>query len=168
MHVDAEKGVNGYVGIEQEIFNVYAGYELRDEATRTLRKLPNGAKIEAVDADYQVMTVTGNVKLGEVKLGANFWIEDTSGKNLDKTNTGYYLSAGYAVTEDLTLAAGYAANTDEVTGMKDLDQSYMNVAAMYTLAKNMDMGIDIKQELDSGYNNVDEETYVFAAGYYYF
>lgn len=167
-HVDAEKGVNGYVGIEQEIFNVYAGYELRDEATRTLRKLPNGAKIEAVDADYQVMTVTGNVKLGEVKLGANFWIEDTSGKNLDKTNTGYYLSAGYAVTEDLTLAAGYAANTDEVTGMKDLDQSYMNVAAMYTLAKNMDMGIDIKQELDSGYNNVDEETYVFAAGYYYF
>ncbi|WP_122035318.1 porin [Aliivibrio sp. EL58] len=162
-HVDAEKGVNGYVGIEQEIFNVYAGYELRDEATRKVR-----GDVKVADADYQVMTVTGNVKLGEVKLGANFWIEDTSAKNLDKTNTGYYLSAGYAVTEDLTLAAGYAANTDEVTGMKDLDQSFMNVAAMYTIAKNMDMGIDIKQELDSGYNNVDEETHVFAAGYYYF
>ena len=168
VHVDAEKGVNGYVGIEQEMFNIYAGYELRDEATRTLRKLPSGAEIKAVDADYQVMTVTGNVKLGDVKLGANFWVEDTSGQNLDKTNTGYYLSAGYALSEDLTLAAGYAANTDEVTRMDDLDQSFVNVAAMYTLAKNMDMGIDIKQELDSGYSNVDEETYVFAAGYYYF
>ncbi len=162
-HVDAQKGVNGYVGIEQDIFNIYAGYELRDEALREVRD-----NVFAIDADYQVMTVTGNVKLGEVKLGANFWIEDTSGKNLDKTNTGYYLSAGYAVSEDLTLAAGYAANTDEVTGMKDLDQSYMNVAAMYTIAKNMDMGIDIKQELDTGDKNVDEETHVFAAGYYYF
>ncbi|MBD1568005.1 porin [Aliivibrio sp. S10_S31] len=162
-HVDAEKGVNGYVGIEQDIFNIYAGYELRDEATRKVR-----GDIKVADADYQVMTVTGNVKLGEVKLGANFWIEDTSAKNLDKTNTGYYLSAGYAVTEDLTLAAGYAANTDEVTGMKDLDQSFMNVAAMYTLAKNMDMGIDIKQELDTGDKAVDEETHVFAAAYYYF
>lgn len=167
VHTDSNKGVNGYVGIEQETFNIYAGYELQNEATRTLRKLSSGAKIEAVDADYQVMTVTGNVKLGEVKLGANFWIEETDGKNLDKTNTGYYVSAGYAVSEDLTLAAGYAANTDEVTGMKDLDQSYMNIAAMYTLAKNMDMGIDIKQELDMGEGN-EEETHVFAAAYYYF
>jgi hypothetical protein len=162
-HVAAEKGVNGYVGIEQDIFNVYAGYELRDEAKREVR-----TGVYALNADYQVMTVTGNVKLGEVKLGANFWIEDTSGDNLDKTNTGYYLSAGYALSEDLTLAAGYAANTDEVTGKKDLDKSFMNVAAMYTLAKNMDMGIDIKQELDSGDKNVDEETHVFAAAYYYF
>ncbi|MUH95273.1 porin [Aliivibrio fischeri] len=147
-HVDAEKGVNGYVGIEQEIFNVYAGYETRD-------------------SDYDVYTVTGNVKLGAVKLGANFWIEETDTKVLDKTNTGYYVSAGYAVSEDLTLAAGYAANTFDEKGKADLDQSFMNVAAMYTLAKNMDMGIDIKQELDMGEGN-EEETHVFAAAYYYF
>ncbi|GEK12630.1 porin [Aliivibrio fischeri] len=145
-HAKADKGVNGYVGIEQEIFNVYAGYETRD-------------------SDYDVYTVTGNVKLGELKLGANFWIEETDTKLLDKTNTGYYVSAGYAVSEDLTLAAGYAGNTEEV-GKTDTDYSYVNVAAMYTLAKNMDMGIDVRQDLDAG--GADEETYVFAAGYYYF
>ncbi|MDD9179281.1 MULTISPECIES: porin [Aliivibrio] len=155
VHTAADKGVNGYVGIEQEMFNVYAGYETRNEA------------------DYDVATVTGNVKLGAVKLGANFWIEngdsdDLTGTNaFDKKNTGYYLSAGYALSEDLTLAAGYAANTVEKKNLQDLDQSYMNVAAMYTMAKNIDMGIDIKQELDMGEGN-DEETHVFAAAYYYF
>lgn len=146
VHVDAEKGVNGYVGIEQETFNVYAGYETRD-------------------SDYDVYTVTGNVTLGEVKLGANFWIEETDTTAKDMTNTGYYVSAGYAVSEDLTLAAGYAANTEEEKKV-DTDYSYVNVAAMYTLAKNMDMGIDVRQDLDAG--TKDEETYVFAAGYYYF
>ncbi|MUK38083.1 porin [Aliivibrio fischeri] len=146
--VENQKGVNGYVGIEQEIFNVYAGYETRD-------------------SDYDVYTVTGNVKLGELKLGANFWIEETDNGSsaTDLTNTGYYVSAGYAVSEDLTLAAGYAGNTEEV-GKTDTDYSYVNVAAMYTLAKNMDMGIDVRQDLDAG--GADEETYVFAAGYYYF
>ena len=147
-HKAADTGVNGYVGIEQELFNVYAGYETRD-------------------SDYDVYTVTGNVQLGAVKLGTNFWIEETDTKVLDQTNTGYYVSAGYAVSEDLTLAAGYAANTYEVKGVADLDQSFMNIAAMYTLAKNMDMGIDIKQELDMGEGN-EEETHVFAAAYYYF
>ncbi|MGF1906831.1 porin [Aliivibrio logei] len=146
VHVDAEKGVNGYVGIEQEAFNVYAGYETRD-------------------SDYDVYTVTGNVTLGEVKLGANFWIEETDTTAKDMTNTGYYVSAGYAVSEDLTLAAGYAANTEEEKKV-DTDYSYVNVAAMYTLAKNMDMGIDVRQDLEAG--TKDEETYVFAAGYYYF
>lgn len=147
-HKASDTGVNGYIGIEQEIFNVYAGYETRD-------------------SDYDVYTVTGNVQLGAVKLGANFWIEETdNGSNLtDKTNTGYYVSGGYAASEDLTLAAGYAGNTEEI-GKTDTDYSYVNVAAMYTLAKNMDMGIDIKQELDSGER--DEETHVFAAAYYYF
>ena len=146
VHVAAEKGVNGYVGIEQEAFNVYAGYETRD-------------------SDYDVYTVTGNVKLGAVKLGANFWIEETDTTAKDMTNTGYYVSAGYTVSEDLTLAAGYAGNTEEEANV-DTDYSYVNVAAMYTLAKNMDMGIDVRQDLDAGGD--DEETYVFAAGYYYF
>lgn len=146
-HVQADKGVNGYVGIEQELFNVYAGYETRDES------------------DYNIMTLTGNVNLGVVKLGMNAWIEEPT---KDTTNTGYYVSAGYAVSEDLTLAAGYAGNTEEEKGKADVDKSYMNVAAMYTMAKNIDMGIDIKQVLDTGDKAVDEETHVFAAAYYYF
>lgn len=146
--VENQKGVNGYVGIEQEMFNVYAGYETRD-------------------SDYDVMTVTGNVTLGAVKLGANFWIEDTDkgSSAKDLTNTGYYVSAGFAATQDLKLAMGYAANTEEV-GSTDTDYSFVNVAAMYTMAKNIDMGIDIKQQLDNG--TKDEETHVFAAAYYYF
>ncbi len=27
-HNDADKGINGYIGLEQEVFNVYAGYEV--------------------------------------------------------------------------------------------------------------------------------------------
>ena len=48
----------------------------------------------------------------------------------------------------------------------------MNVAVMYTHSDRLDMGIDIKQELDvfDGVrtDSSDEETFVFAAAYYYF
>ena len=155
-HTDADKGVNGYVGFEQGIVNIYAGYETRD------------------DADYDVYTVTGNVKVGDIKIGVNTWIEE--GNTVvkghddyveDAKNTGYYVSAGYSLSEDLTLAAGYAANSKEAQGKSDEDFSYINIAAMYRIADNADMGIDIKQELDAGFD-YDEETHVFAAAYYYF
>lgn len=154
-HSAGDKGFNGYVGVEQEIYNLYVGYETRDAA------------------DYSVISVSGNVKFGDVKLGANVWSDngdkgDLTGTNAtDKTDVGYYLSVGYALNEELTLAAGYAANTVEENNASDLDRSYMNVAAMYTMAKNMDMGIDVRQDLDMGEGN-EEETYVFAAAYYYF
>ncbi|WP_300174838.1 porin [uncultured Aliivibrio sp.] len=152
-HKASDKGLSGYVGLEQEMFNIYAGYEKRD------------------DADYDVMTVTGNTTLGALTLGANFWIEngdsdDLSGNNADnKKETGYYVSAGYSVSEDLRLAMGYAANTTEKNNYQDVDTSYVNIAAMYTMAKNIDMGIDIKQDLEMF---DEEETHVFAAAYYYF
>jgi len=153
-HRASDKGVNGYIGLEQDMFNIYAGYETRDEY------------------HYDVYTVTGNVDLGTVMLGANFWVEE-GGVNLvsnttDKKNTGYYLSAGYPVNDLMTLAAGYAANTFEENGEADKDQSYMNIAMTYKLGQNADMGIDVKQILDTGDKSVDEETYVFAAAYYYF
>lgn len=159
-HRAADKGVNGYLGLESESFNIYAGYETRDEA------------------DYDVISVSGNAKVGELALGANFWIDDgdkndLTGTNADeKKNTGYYLSAGYPVSEKLTLAAGYGANTKETKGNSDDDFSYVNVAAMYTVSDRVDMGIDIKQELDIPEDfrsdSKDEETFVFAAAYYYF
>ncbi|MDH5927462.1 porin [Vibrio lentus] len=151
-----EMGYNGYIGVEQEMFNIYAGYEARE------------------DSDYTVTSVSGNVTLDALKLGLNAWIDDGEvGKDKsDVKLTGFYASAGYALSEKLTLAAGYATNTTENSAKalngEDIDQSYMNVAAMYTLSDKVDMGIDIKQELDSGFSNVDEETHVFAAAYYYF
>ncbi|MGR5205525.1 porin [Vibrio sp. PNB23_22_7] len=153
-HRAADKGVNGYIGLEQDMFNIYAGYETRDEH------------------DYDVYTVTGNVDLGAVMLGANFWIEegadDLVSNTTDKKNTGYYLSAGYPVNDLMTLAAGYAANTAEENNEADKDQSYMNIAMTYKLGQNADMGIDVKQILDTGDKSVDKETYVFAAAFYYF
>ncbi|MEZ9418009.1 porin, partial [Vibrio sp. 10N.286.49.E1] len=96
-HNDADKGVNGYIGIEQGNVNLYAGYETRDES------------------NYDVYTVTGNIQLGAVKLGVNSWTdEDDSVKN-----TGYYVSGGYTLSEDLTLAAGYASNSNELDGQSD-------------------------------------------------
>lgn len=151
-HNDADKGVNGYIGLEREVFNLYAGYEARDD-----------------DADYEVYTVTGNVKVGALKLGMNSWIEESDSAK----NTGYYVSGGYTVSEDLTIAAGYASSNNELDGQADVDASYINIAAMYRIADNADMGIDIKQDLD-GYRvgktsaQYDEETHVFAAAYYYF
>ncbi|MFA0552600.1 porin [Vibrio lentus] len=150
-----DKGVNGYVGYESEIVNVYGGYETRD------------------DADYQVYSVSGNSKIGELDLGVNFWINegddsDLVGKNTSNLETtGYYLSAGYPVTEQLTLAAGYNANSTTEDGQADKDISRVNVAAMYTLNDRVDMGIDILQDIDAGKGN-DEETYVFAAAFYSF
>ncbi|MCC5519389.1 porin [Vibrio splendidus] len=150
-HNDADKGVNGYIGIEQEVFNVYAGYETLDD-----------------EDNYEVYTVAGNMKLGSMKLGLNSWID----QNDEMKNTGFYFSGGYTLSDDLTIAAGYAFNNNEEDGQADVDASYINIAAMYRIADNADMGIDIKQDIEgarsTGNTQYDEETHVFAAAYYYF
>ncbi|NOH33837.1 porin [Vibrio chagasii] len=149
---DFDKGVNGYIGLEQEVFNLYAGYENRN-----------------YEDDFEVYTVTGNVKVGALKLGVNSWIEESDSSK----NKGYYLSGGYTLSEDLTIAAGYASSNNELDGQSDVDASYINIAAMYRIADNADMGIDIKQDIEgsrigSTSMQYDEETHVFAAAYYYF
>lgn len=163
----ADSVYNGYVGVESELFNVYAGYETRD------------------DSDYDVISVSGNSKIGELTLGVNFWINDNQDADSVKDGvwtyngeeTGYYLSAGYPVTEQLTLAAGYAATSTDYNdaALADNDTSKVNVAAMYTLNENIDMGIDILHQLDAGKTgnigsrvDAEEETYVFAAMFYNF
>ncbi|KAB0288235.1 porin [Vibrio fortis] len=151
-HNDADKGVNGYIGLEQEVFSVYAGYETRDD-----------------EKDYEVYSLSGNMKLGSMTLGLNSWIDQDD----EMKNTGFYFSGGYTLSEDLTIAAGYAFNTNEEDNASDIDSSYINVAAMYRISANADIGIDIKQDLEgariAGTNTqYDEETHVFAAAYYYF
>jgi hypothetical protein len=150
-HNDADKGVNGYIGLEQEVFNVYAGYETRDD-----------------EKDYEVYSLSGNMKLGSMTLGLNSWVD----QNDEMKNTGFYFTGGYTLSEDLTIAAGYAFNTNEEDNASDINSSYINVAAMYRISDSADMGIDIKQDLEgarvSGNTQYDEETHVFAAAYYYF
>ncbi|MFM2580178.1 porin [Vibrio fortis] len=158
-HDTADKGVNGYVGFEHEIFNVYAGYETRDKRD---------------EQDYDVISLSGNAKLGEFTVGVNYWINDGNTKALGHTDyiagkevTGYYLSGSYPVSDQLTLAAGYNANSQTAdSAANEKDTSSVNIAAMYTLNDRVDMGIDILQELDA--DTRDEETYVFAAAFYSF
>ncbi|ERB67344.1 porin [Vibrio coralliilyticus] len=151
----AESTYNGYVGVEQETFNIYAGYETRDK--------DNGE-------EYEVTSLSGNVTISDLKLGANFWINDSENdaKSGSET-TGFYLSTAYPVTPKLTLAAGYADQTTDSqnTTVADVDYSYFNVAAMYTVSDKFDMGVDIKRDLEEKFDN-EEQTYVFAAAYYYF
>ena len=141
-----DKGVNGYVGFEQDTFNVYAGYETRDEA------------------DYQVFSVSGNATFSDLKVGVNAWINDGETDSTDSTQKtkGYYVSAGYDVTEQLNLAVGYTDGVTEEDGETDVDTTAVNVAAAYTYSDAFDMGMDVK------YDTENEETYVFAVGYYHF
>jgi hypothetical protein len=151
----AETGYNGYFGVEQETFKIYAGYETR----------------EAGDEDQEIVSLSGNVNLGAASVGANFWVNDYEvAANTGKTETGFYVSGSYPVTEQLTLAAGYnGVSTDfQEAGKSDVDMSRVNIAAMYTLNDRVDMGIDILQDIDTGDSSVDEETAVFAAMFYSF
>ena len=47
----AETGYNGYFGVEQEVFNIYAGYETRENGNEDEEAEPTatGALIEAGD-----------------------------------------------------------------------------------------------------------------------
>ncbi|WCE28493.1 porin [Vibrio sp. SCSIO 43137] len=153
-HDVADSGVNGYLGLEQESFNVYAGYESRD------------------DADYKVLSLSGNATFGQFKAGLNYWVNDGDASDLTGTNatekeqTGFYASVSYAVTEKFTLAAGYFDQTTEEKAQADVDENAYNIAATYTISERADMGIDIKRTDDT--KTGDEETHVFAAAYYHF
>ncbi|AUI85779.1 hypothetical protein BS333_04985 [Vibrio azureus] len=148
------KGANGYLGLEQDVYNVYVGYESREDKDNNKK-------------DFNVISLSGNVAVGEtINLGANAWkneAEDVS------ESTGFYLSGSMAMNDKLTLAAGYNFNQEDFTakGKADEDTSYMNVATMYTFSDRLSGGIDIKQDLEVA-DSSDKETYVFAAAFYTF
>ncbi|MDE1513613.1 porin [Vibrio sp. dsl-7] len=153
---EADSGLNGFIGYESDLFNIYAGYETRDEAK------------------YDVMSLSGNATFGLLQIGLNAWINDgdkgdLTGKNLDeKKSTGFYTSAAYQLTDDFTLALGYSATTDEKKGSADVDASYINVSGFYNL-NGVDIQFDVKQDIKNGDAGINqEETWVFAAAYWYF
>lgn len=149
----ADSGVNGYLGLEMESFNVYAGYESRDEA------------------DYNVLSLSGNATFGDFAAGLNYWVNDGDADDLTGTNaaekeqTGFYASVSYTVSEKFTLAAGYKDQTTAEKSKADVDESAYNIAATYTYSERADMGIDIMRAEDGSENT---ETYIFAAAYYHF
>ncbi|GEM74904.1 membrane protein [Vibrio sagamiensis] len=148
------KGANGYLGLEQGIFNVYVGYESREDSKNDKK-------------DFDVISLSGNVAVGDsVHLGANAWKNE---KEDVSESTGFYLSGSMAMNEKLTLAAGYSFNQEDFTAKAkaDEDTSYMNVATMYAFSDRFSGGIDIKQDLEAA-DGSDKETSVFAAAFYTF
>jgi hypothetical protein len=136
-----DSGINGYIGLEQDTVNVYLGYETRD------------------DADYDVISLSGNATFGDVGVGANAWINDADAGG---ETTGLYLSAGYNVTEKVNVSAGYLTTSLEVDGASDVDGEAVNVALVYTANASLNMGVDVL------YDTEEEETAVFAAAFYSF
>lgn len=136
----ADSGINGYIGLEQDSFNIYAGYETRDD-----------------DANTEVISVSGNVAFGELGLGANVWVNENDASE----QTGFYLSGGYDVSDKLNVSAGYLSTTTEVDST-DTDGEAVNVALAYTVNSSLNMGMDVLYDTEA------EETSVFAAAFYSF
>ncbi|MHA2939774.1 porin [Vibrio sp. RC27] len=130
--------VNGYVGYKADTFAVYAGLEERS-------------------TDYSVVSLSGNASFGAVTVGANAWINDQDGG--DET-TGIYASAGFAVSDALTLSAGYVTKTTEANTGAETDYDAINVAASYDVSDVVTVQGDIKDDGD--------RTDVFLVAYYDF
>ncbi|MGX9418697.1 porin [Vibrio sp. WJH972] len=130
---DSEAGVNGYLGYKADTFAVYAGLEEQDE--------------------YSVTSLSGNASFGAVTVGANAWINDPEGGDEE---TGIYASAGFAVSDALTLSAGYVAKSFDVAD----DYDAINVAASYDVSDVVTVQGDIKDDGD--------RTDVFLVAYYDF
>ncbi|MFA0521116.1 porin, partial [Vibrio sp. 10N.222.55.E8] len=66
-------------------------------------------------SDYTVTSLSGNVTLDKLKLGLNAWIDDgeVGVAKSDQKLTGFYGSAAYGLTDQLTVAAGYANNSTD-------------------------------------------------------
>ncbi|WP_067583621.1 porin [Endozoicomonas ascidiicola] len=153
------KGYNGYVGFEGDMFNVYAGYEEKESATKT-------AMIK--DEKDTVTTVTGNIDLGAVQLGANVWkAEDFTAAKTSEEQDGYYVSAA-STFNTLTLSTGYGEVDHD-----DKFESYkqVNVAGFYQMSSNTFVGVDVayhmpEEDLNAKGEKQDDETRVFLkAGY---
>lgn len=149
---DSAKGYNGYVGYEADKFSVYAGYG-EQEAT------------EDHDVDQKVISLSGNVDLGVVQLGANIYKGEAysslaaagSDKLIDAD--GYYVSVAKSF-DALELAAGHSKTDADVI---DDDVKTYNFSAKYSLTSQAYVGADIVMLETDG---VDDATnFYFKAGY---
>ena len=149
-------GFNGYVGYQADMFSVYAGYE-KEEAFDDVA----GKNVKA--DDETVISISGNVDLGVVQLGANYWKAEqykaagAGSDNLEDVD-GYYVSAAKSFGA-VDLAAGYSNTDKEVSA----DVKTYNVSAVYNVSSNTYVGADVVMADEDG---ADDATNVyFKAGY---
>ena len=148
---DAATGYNGYVGYKADMFSVYAGYE-KEEA-------PADKKV-----DEKLISLSGNVDLGVVQLGANYWKAEAysdkaaAGSDMLEDVKGYYVSVAKSFGA-VDLAAGHSNTDNDVSA----DEKTYNVSAVYNVSSNTYVGADVVM---TDKDNADDATNVyFKAGY---
>ncbi|EGA71290.1 hypothetical protein VISI1226_13241 [Vibrio sinaloensis DSM 21326] len=127
----AQSGWNGYVGFENDLFAVNAGYEDNDEDMGNTDKL---------------YLVNGVVKAGAFGIGATFAEEEFA--NGDKAKL-FNSSIGYSM-EALYVAAGYV-KVEET-------REAVNLGGSYAFTDNFSALVDVAYHIsDEGYNKVTKE-----------
>ncbi|WP_394144584.1 porin [Vibrio atypicus] len=135
-----QKGFNGYVGFENEQFQVNAGYEKNDEDN-------------SADSLEQIMLVNGVVTLGDIALGANVAKHELfSGDD----SMLYSASAGYTI-DKLYLAAGYA-QAEAYTSAGE-DTKWTNFGATYQFTNKLSALVDFKVDLTDNDSSDDLEAF---------
>ncbi|WP_159738954.1 porin [Vibrio atypicus] len=137
---EGQRGFNGYVGFENEQFQVNAGYEKNDENN-------------SADSLEQIMLVNGVVTLGDIALGANVAKHELfSGDD----SMLYSVSAGYTI-DKLYLAAGYATEEAYVSGVEDT--KWTNFGATYQFTNKLSALVDFKVDLTDNDSSDDLEAF---------
>ncbi|WP_394127277.1 porin [Vibrio hepatarius] len=136
-----QKGFNGYVGFQNDSFQVNAGYENNDE--------DNSEK----DQTEQIMLVNGVAYFGDFAVGANLaQHENFAGQDslLVSTSVGYTMDKVY-------LAAGYA--NQEAYVSSEADTEWVNFGATYQITKKTSALVDFKVDLTDDNGSDDLEAF---------
>lgn len=140
-NAEGQKGFNGYVGFQNDSFQVNAGYENNDE--------DNSEK----DQTEQIMLVNGVAYFGDFAVGANVaQHENFAGQDslLVSTSVGYTMDKVY-------LAAGYA--NQEAYVSSDADTEWVNFGATYQITKKTSALVDFKVDLTDDNGSDDLEAF---------
>lgn len=141
-----QKGFNGYVGYQNEQFQVNFGYENNDDKNH--KSAANGG-----DEVEQIMLVNGVVNFGEIAVGANVaQHENFAGQD----SMLYSASAAYTM-DKLYLAIGYA--TQEAYAANGVDSEWTNFGASYQITNKLSTLVDFKVDLSDDNNNDDLEAF---------
>lgn len=135
-----QKGFNGYVGFQNEQFQVNAGYENNDEDN-------------SADGIEEIMLVNGVAYFGDIAIGANVaQHEKFNGQDSLLVST----SVGYTM-DKLYLAAGYA--NQEAYVSNGVDTEYVNFGGSYQITNKLSTLVDFKVDMSDDNNNDDLEAF---------
>lgn len=134
------RGFNGYVGFQNEMLKVNAGYEKNQDN-------------DVETAIEQIMLLNGVVNLGDIALGANVaQHENFAGQDslLVSTSVGYTIDKVY-------LAAGYA--NQEAYDSSKPDTKWTNFGATYQFTNKLSALVDFKVDLTDNDSSDDLEAF---------